>query len=322
MPATATHAFFVKDVYDILPDNIKNKVNINRCKMFGQSMDSLMFYNLFSALPGKEMRKFQFRFHTCNTQDFFINLLNYIKNNKIDDTDTNSFLLGVICHFVLDSTFHPYIIYKTGAFDKNNKSTYKYNNIHAFMESFIDNDMIARREKINPYKFNISKYCFDLRPFSNDLNKTIDYVFFKTYGIKNMSKKYYKSLKQMRMAINVFRRDTYGVKKFIYKFVDSFTTDRTYRFEAISYHVPLEDKHNYLNLNNTMWRHPVNYDVTSTESFVDLYLKAIKSAKVIMCASWDFLDNKSIDLSKIYPNITYTTAIDCTKYEDPKYFAF
>lgn len=322
MPATATHAFFAKDIYDILPDSMRNKLDLNRCKMFGQSVDSLMFYNLFSILPGKDIRKFQYHFHNYNTQGFFINLLKYIKENNVDDIDTNSFLFGFICHFVLDSTLHPYIIYKTGKFDKNNPRTYKYNNIHAFMESFIDMDMINKRMKTNPYKFNVSNFCFDLRPFSNDLCKAIDYAFYNTYGLKNMSQVYYKSLKQMRMSINVFRRDSYGIKKFIYKLADSFTADNTYRFEAISYHVPLDDRHNYLNMDNKLWRHPINYDDTSCESFIDLYLKAINAGKVMYCASCDYLNGKSIDLTKIFPDIKYTTGLECSNDSELKYFAF
>ena len=57
MPATITHAYFAKDVFDILPSNIKNIIDCSRIKMFGQSMDSLMFYNLFSILPGKKIRQ-------------------------------------------------------------------------------------------------------------------------------------------------------------------------------------------------------------------------------------------------------------------------
>ena len=48
-------------------------------------------------------------------------------------------------------------------------------------ESFIDMDMINKRMKTNPYKFNVSNFCFDLRPFSNDLSKAIDYAFYNTY---------------------------------------------------------------------------------------------------------------------------------------------
>ena len=34
MPATITHAYFTKDVYDVLPDEIQNKIDINRLKIF------------------------------------------------------------------------------------------------------------------------------------------------------------------------------------------------------------------------------------------------------------------------------------------------
>ena len=56
MPATIVHSYFANDVYDILPKSIKSKVSTSRLKMFGQSTDSLMFYNLFSLLPGKNIR--------------------------------------------------------------------------------------------------------------------------------------------------------------------------------------------------------------------------------------------------------------------------
>ena len=322
MPATITHAFFAKDVYDVLPQEIQSKLDINRCKMFGQSTDSFMFYNLFSILPGKKERKFQPYFHTNQSREFFVNLLQYMKENQINDVDTYSFLLGFICHYVLDSTVHPFVVYKTGKMVKGKPSTYKYNNVHAFMETFIDNDMVAKRTKTNPYKFDLGSYCFDLRPFSKELNETIQNTFYTTFKMKNADKKYYRSLKQMKSALVLFRRDPSGIKKNIYKIVDSITPKSTFRFEAVSYHYPLEDKHNFLNNNHTIWRNPIVYDLVSTESFVDLYLKAIKHAKVIACASFDYLNGKDIDLKQIYRNNSYLTGIDCDIKKELKYFEF
>ena len=322
MPATATHAFFAKDVYDILPDTICENLDLDQCKMHGQSVDCMKFYNLFSVFPGKKIRHFQGYFHEKQSQAFFINLLTYIKDNNIQDKDVYSFLFGCICHYALDSTVHPYVIYRTGIFDKKNPSTYKYNNVHAFMETFLDNDMIQRRMNMNPYQFDFSRFCFDIKPFSNHLEKTIDYAFYNTFYISNMSKIYYKSLKQMKFAIRVFRRDPYGIKKFFYKLADSFTSKRCFRFEAISYHYPLDDRHNYLNSNHTLWRNPCIYDMTSTESFVDLYLKAIKFAKVLMCASYDYLQNKDIDLEKVFDNTSYETGLNCDDERELKYFEF
>lgn len=323
MPATIVHAYFSQDVYDILPSTIKNKLNVDRLKTFGQSTDSLMFYNLFNILPGKRVRSFQNYFHTNKTQEFFINLINYIKeNNYINDSDVCSFLVGAICHYVLDSTIHPYIFYKTGYFNKKDKSTYKYNNVHAFMETFLDNDMIKRRENINPYKFKIGKFCLNTKAFSKELNDTLDKVFDQTFEFKNMSKIYSRSLKQMKRAIVVFRQDQFGVKKFFYKLADTFTSRKTFRFEAISYHYPIQDRHNFLNENHKIWRNPTTYDMTSTESFLDLYLRSLKLAKVIVCASFDYITGKEIDLEKVFNNNSYITGLNCFLEKELKYFEF
>ena len=323
MPATVVHAYFAQDLNDILPKEIKNKLDVDRLKTFGQSTDSLMFYNLFSILPGKKIRDFQKYFHTNKTQDFFVNLINYIKENDYtEDIDVNSFLVGAICHYVLDSTVHPYIYYKTGYFNKNDKSTYKYNNVHTFMETFLDNDMIKRRESINPYKFNISKFSFDTSKFSNELNDTIKYTFKETFDVDNMDKIYYKSLKQMRNSIFIFRQDRYGIKKFFYKLADTFTSKRVFRFEAISYHYPLNDRHNFLNENHKLWRNPCDYSLTSEESFLDLYLRALKLAKVMICASFDYINGKDIELEKVFINKSYITGLDCELDKELKYFEF
>ena len=322
MPATIAHAVFAKDVYDILPEDISKKLDTNKCKMYGQSIDALKFYKMFSPFSGKRMRKFQEYFHKTQSQEFFINLLQFMKDNRVNDKDTCSFLVGFICHYALDSTMHPYIIYKTGIFDKDIPETYKYNNVHAFMETFIDNDIVRRRYKTNPYKFNLSKYCFDIEHFSDNLNKAIDYSFYNTFKIRDMSKVYYKALKHMKCALYVFRKDPYGIKKFFYKLIDTFTSKKCFRFEAISYHYPLEDKHDYLNSNHKLWRNPTTYDMTSNESFVDLYLKSIKLAKVLTCASFDYISGKDIDLEKIFDNSSYVTGIDCNSPKELRFFEF
>lgn len=322
MPATITHAYFMKDLYEVLPDNITSKIDLNRSKMFAQSTDSIMFYNLLSIKPSHNLRKFQYYFHTHKTNDFFIHLLDYVKEHNIDDKDTYSFIVGFITHFVLDSNIHPYIIYKTGFFDKKKKETYKYNGIHHFMETFLDNDLIKRRENTDPYKFNISKFCFDTKKFSNDLNNTIDYTFYTTFNIKNMSYKYYRSLKQMKTYLRLFRMDRFGIKKFFYKIIDTFTPRSMFRFEAVSYHLPLEDKHNYLNNNHTMWKNPVDDNITSTESFVDLYLRSLEEARNISIKIFEYLNGKDIDLKSLFLNKSYTSGLDCDIEKELKYFEF
>ena len=322
MPATITHAYFAKDLYEVLPDTISSKLDLSRTKMFAQSTDSIMFYNILSLAPGKSFRKFDHYFHTHNTKAFFISLLDYVKRHNIVDTDTYSFIVGFIAHYVLDSTIHPYVIYKAGQFNKKDKTTYKYNNIHHFMETFIDNDLVIRRENTNPYKFKISKFCFNTKKFSMDLNNTIDYAFYNTFNIRGMAPKYYKSLKQMKTFLTLFRIDQFGIKKFFYKLIDTFTPRRVFRFEALSYHYPLEDKHNFLNSNHSMWRNPCDFEMTSTESFIDLYLKSLKEARSIIIKVFDYLNGEDINLEELFLNKSYITGLNCDEKKELKYFEF
>ncbi len=323
VPATVTHAYFSMDVYDVLPEEITNKLDKALLKMFAQSTDPLMFYNLFNFKKGKDIRNFQKIFHKNNTQKYFINLLHILKENpELQTKETYSFLVGMICHYILDSTLHPYIIYKTGNFQKEKKESYKYNNVHTFMETFLDNDMIKRREKKNPYSFPISKFCFQIKPFSEELNTCIRSSFYETFKISHMDKIYYQSLKQMKMSIRLFRQDSTGLKKIIYKTVDTFTPRSCFRFEAISYHYPLKDYHQFLNNEHHLWRNPTSFSIQSTESFLDLYLKSIKLAKSTIVNSFSYLKGADIDLKIVFPNKSYITGLDCNLENELKYFEF
>ena len=137
-----------------------------------------------------------------------------------------------------------------------------------------------------------------------------------------MSTIYYNSIKKMKKFLFLFRQDRYGIKKFFYKLIDTFTPRRIFRFEALSYHYNLHDKHNYLNSNHELWRNPIDYNLTSNKSFVELYLKALKEAKNIIIDTFKYLDNKDIDLDKLFVNRSYTTGLDCDIKKELKYFEF
>ena len=141
---------------DIDVNQLKNKLSLSRLRMFGQSTDSFLFYRLLRLGNYKKIRRLQHISHTKKTRDFFITLIEYIKENNLkDDIDTCSFLSGFICHYALDLTVHPYVFYKTGSFHKDEKETYKYNSLHTLMEVYLDNYLIWDREKSSPYNFPI-----------------------------------------------------------------------------------------------------------------------------------------------------------------------
>ena len=307
MPATLTHAKFAMDVYNLLDDTYKTIDNKDflKYKMFAQSTDPLMFYNIESLHKGKNIRRLQFYFHTNKSQEFFIKLCQIIKDNKLyNDSSIISFLYGFICHYVLDSTIHPFVIYKTGFFDKKNKDTYKYNGYHEYMETYLDNIMIKKMEK-NPYSFKIHDYSFDLKKFDNNLNMVINECFKSVFNINNMDKIYYKSLKQMRRFLKRYRYDKLGIKLFFYKKIDLFSSKKIFRFYTLSYHTSLDNDDSFLNESRKVWYNPVDPSTKSNESFYDLYNKSIREACDIIYKVNKYFDGEKVNLEKVFTNKSY-----------------
>lgn len=328
MPATVTHAYFSIDVYNQL--NKKNKKicesDLLRLKMFSQSTDPIMFYNIESICKGKNIRSFQYYFHTNKSQDFFITLCEYIRDKKLFyNSEILSFLYGFICHYVLDSIVHPFVIYKSGIIDKNNPNSYKYNCKHNYMETFIDNKIIIDRW-VNMDKtyssFKLNKFCFDTKRFSTELNDTIDFVFKSVFLIDNMSKIYLKSLKQMKRFLFRYRIDRFGLKKLGYKTIDLFTSPSTFKFDCLSYHYVPENEELYLNLEHKVWYNPIDKNIKSYDSFYDLYNKAVLEAVKIINEVCNYFRGEKVILSNIFINNSYLTGLNCNLGDDFKFFEF
>ena len=325
MPATATHTFFALDIYDLLDEDSKEKVGNNpeKLKMFAQSMDPIMFFNVANLRRGKDVRRFHRYFHENKTGEYLKSLVEYIKEyNLVDNPEVMSFLYGAISHYELDSTVHPYVIYKTGWLDKDNPDTYKYNGVHNFMEAFLDNDMIRRRTNSNPYTFSVSDFTFDIEPFTEGLANMLDDVFKKVYDVNYMSEYYYVCLKQMEKCLQRFRRDPNGIKRNFYKFIDSFTSKKAFRFEPVSYYYPLDDRHNFLNSNHDVWYNPTDPSIKSNKSFVELYLEALDESDKMIKDVNRYLAGKRVNLDKVFGNKSYTTGLDCDIPKDFKAFQF
>ena len=323
MPATFFHAYHGENVYNLLSDEVKDKINLDRMKTFAQGTDPMMFYNLISIFPGKSIRKYQKICHNTKTRDFFIELINNIKCNNYDE-DSFSFLCGYICHYVLDSTFHPYIIYKSGQFNKNDKETFKYNGKHAIMEAFLDNYIIESFLNLNSNTFRVDKYALYTKRFSNNLNVLLNNSFKNVYNFENMDKYYYKAICQMKRDIYLGRYDSIGFKRCIYKLVDFITPKYFFCFESVSYYqkISKEVSDSYLNVSKKIWHYPSDYNKKSNKNFDELYNSALNEAKRLIEISYKYINGENIDLNKYFTNKSFLTGIDCNIKKKIKYFEY
>ena len=297
MPSIVTHHIFAKEVADNLNLNINNNYYI-----FAQSHDYL-YYN-----HNKKYRVLAHKAHINNTQKYILNIIKYIKeNNQTNNINTLSYLYGVITHYVLDSTIHPYLFYKNGIKSSN----------HREIERNIDS--LIYEEKTNKLykKLRISKEIIVHPLFTRNLMKCIDYAYNETYNVDNMSKVYLRSIREAKLLFNLTSYDRLGIKLFIYKIVDKVFKTKTY---CLSNHI----KGNicYLNNEKNKWLHPCIKSKSYKSSFNDLYKVSLKKCINIINDIDSYLNNKISlkQLTKSIPNISYTTGLLIEENKKMNYF--
>ncbi len=326
MPSTMTHTYFIMDIYDRLPFQRREFLlhQIPVLKVFAQGMDPLYFYHLCSLKKGKRVREFGAYFHEHQTLQFFQTLINYIKYNDFqEDPEVMAFLYGMLSHYFLDSTCHPFVVYYGGYFQKNQKETWKYNQKHAEIERDIDNYFIWLREEVTPWKYFITKQDFLKVHFSDSLKEVIDFTFREVFGIHHMSHFYEQAIKDMYTFFHVFRNDRFGFKYYFYRFVDHFTKPNIAKTYVLSFHQPPQDITTLLNLNHEKWCYPTDKKKTSNASFLDLYLQAMfRTISVLKAVDHYIYRNQKIAWTRVIQNKSYLSGVDCSRESVLKYFKF
>lgn len=320
MPSFTTHHIFSDLVLDKLNKNIKSKINksLDIYHVFAQSHDYLFYYTF--ASNASKIKSLGHYAHRNNTQEYLLNIISYIKDNNLqDNSEVLSYLYGSITHYVLDSTCHPFIFYKTGAYNKGDRASKKYNGGHTMMEKTIDAVMyqLYYQKKYNHCHLN----KFINKPlFTDNLINTIDYAYKETYNEDNVSKYYIKAIKHTKIINTILIYDFFGIKKLLYKLIELLSFNNI----KISYYSNHITKPNYslLNNENKEWNHPCNKELTYTESFKDLLNISLEKSINIIEACNNYFNNKiSIkELINYIPDVSYSNGLLLKDYKAMRYF--
>lgn len=328
MPSSNTHGYFCEDVYNKVNINVKKKLrdNINYFKVFGQGPDPYFFYDFHLTKRSTRVQEINKAMQHSNVNKHFVRLINYINEmNYYDNEQVMAYLYGQICHFVLDSITHPYIIYCTGRYDEKDSKTYKYNGLHEEMEYYIDCYLIFQREKILPKNYKVYKKLFDIDGFDAELKKVIDIVIEDVYGFKNVGDIYFKSIIDMKNFYHVFNYDRFGIKKSIYSIMDMVCGNKCVKKRELSFNIDPMEKIYYLNNDKNTWNHPCDINEKYSLSFMDLYVKAVDKASMIINEIDKMIKDNNIDnkkIEKLFKNFDYGTGKDCDLNLECKYFKF
>lgn len=322
MAGLLTHAYFTLDLYDKLSIRSKELLLYEKenLKVFSLGNDVLYYYKK----KDKKMKAFSIYTKNNKVYDFLSTLINYIKyNNHQYNPQVISYLYSVLSHYVLDTTINPFIIYKTGIFNKDDSETFKYNMLGEELNVSFDNYLTTIKFGTNPYKFKMYDYCFNVDNFNKELIEVIDFTYKEVFNIDNFHSYYFTSIKDSKEFYKKRRYDPKGIKKKKYHLYDLVHSESKIRKVPLSYHTRIDNRDDFFNLYHNTWFNPCEKRIKSNESILELYTKALdKCSKMIQEVNQFLYYDKKINLKKVIGNLSYETGRDCSKKKELKYFDF
>ncbi len=228
MPTVYTHYKFGQDILNKLSKKQQASIreNINYYNMYNQGFD-----NLYYHFKWQYYRKFGVKCHKHDFDLLLQNVINYIKNNNLqDNSEITNFLYGIINHYTLDTLVHPLINYQVNAL----------NIPHTKIEFMIDNFLYYQENEKWHNKF--YKTLMPKLKFNDDLKMFLDTIFEETYQEKNIGKIFNRSHNNGYYIYRYFISDRLNIKNKFYKIIDliihtdefklselTFTKDADYR---------------------------------------------------------------------------------------------
>ena len=308
MPDLAVHYYFGQSVLNALPDDI---LIDHPTFDFALSGPDDWFYDFpgdLRCVRGKTARASYM--HRNKTGEF----LRALAKEPL----LFSYFAGFVCHYVLDSTCHPYIISCTGTYD-GTKESRAFRGNHMALERALDRWMLKEKGNFAAHPLtgplNISG-AYESEPAAPpdpgaghmmgaplppELKASVDRVYLGIFGWENAYDQLLTAKNHMRRYLRLLE-DPHNIVKGITAVLHNPL------LLPLPYSREFYQNADILNLKGRKWHHPNDPALSSTSSFPELLEKAEKEAAHIITAA------SSGDLSPI-GNRSYITGFDL---DDPR----
>lgn len=311
MPAGITHRIFAEETKLGLTEETKNSLpNYDKYLISAQGYDGFIYPDFKHPWRIAENRRLS---NICHHQKFQEQIYNYLdiarQTGVIEKEQTRLLLYGIIGHHILDSHAHPFINYNAGDLEPDrSKSTWDHGNIEAKLDAYI----YLLKRKGHLADTNVIQDFALTETFDIDVKEVVNKMIVKTFHstqsiskIENAGDRLISVYEQYAQFMKIFRNDPDGRKKKKYQWLEDkfkFALGAT----SFSNHVRAEDAEPYLNLDHQEWLNPTDGSKVSTESYIDLYDKALEqNIKIInMIDKLTRSNFNSDDIYSIVPDVS------------------
>lgn len=287
MPNLITHALFADEVREQFNLPV---LNMNRKFMItgAQGPDFLFFHHTTPAkcLIPSDIRVYGGLFHKEKVNDFYSSALKSIRHEKSRKikNEMTAYVCGHLCHWAMDSTFHPYIYYRTGNYSKKSAAAH-----HRF-ESLLDAAMLKYKKNLTIREYDASVECLsDELPVARAICRIYVPAIETIYGKKVNPKDFVEDLHEWKFMQKVFRDPKNYKKGLLQPLEKVFGLDNV----LSGFSVPniCEDNVDICNLLHREWKNPASLEV-SDASLLDLYDVAMAKALMAIHLFLAAIDDK------------------------------
>lgn len=273
MPSIVTHYILAKEAILNMRSHLSKLIE-DHPKEFNIGSSGPDFFFYYNCLPwtnqkdGRRVAYFGSVIHAHSINDFFKMVFTTINNNP--SPQAISHVAGLLCHWAMDKTCHPYIFYVTNG--QPLSSFY-----HREAESTIDSILLKR--KLNQTTTTFKPYTI----VNYDL-ETVEAL----YQVYSPALKMVYNLDLDKNTVARALQHFYKAQRYLYdpkdikkRIISTFETKISFIPRFISSMIlpksPL-DPLDLLNEHHKPWHHPCTNEI-STESFIELYDNSLEVAK-------------------------------------------
>lgn len=275
MPALITHHLFGENAVTLLPDGVvKGQEELIAFLLGNQGPDP--FFTRFRTLPHRAHACHQLahEMHVHHMTAAFMSLRECVSHVWDEDkTVARAFALGLLAHYVLDSTAHPFIYAQEYAIMAAGEDLEEAgSDIHAVIESDLDSWVLWQERHDTVASFKTESELVSTERVDRVAGALLSQTALQVFDIELGPEQYAGSVRDYRFLYHAIEPAD-SKKLALYAGVERLFRPYSH-LAAMSHHVVDSDECPAANLERHEWRDPAT-GAPSHESFADLYHDAL-----------------------------------------------